>query len=173
MFVSGIIIIVWMPKGIYHCVFCFYNPIWIISTCVFLYFLEHSKQWCYFKFFFFQIYDLQMDPRWFLTHSGCFLTSSASGFHAALDQMRFITQKSVLLLGAWWFPAWLFAVKNIFNFQFPPQSIRNMGLTSLDTIYDINIVEMQTQRMIFKSKLRPLVVGCRTVFGKSTMRQWV
>lgn len=29
-----------------------------------------------------------------------------------------------------------------------------MGLTSLDTIYDINIVEMQTQRMIFKSKLR-------------------
>lgn len=171
--VSGIIIIVWMPKGIDHCIFCFYNPIWIISTCVFLYFFEHLKQWCYFMFFFFQIYDLQMDPWWFLIHSGCFLTSSASWIHAALHQMCLITQKSVFLLGAWWFPAWLFAVKNIFNFQFPPQSIKNMGLTSLKTIYDINIVVMQRQGMNLKLELRPLMVGCSTGFGKSTMQQWV
>lgn len=93
----------------------------------------------------FHIYDLQKGPWWFLIHSGGFPTSSASWFHVELQQMPFITQKSVFLFGAWWFPAWLFAVKNIFTFQFPPQSIRNMSLTLLETIYDINIVEMQTQ----------------------------
>lgn len=143
------------PRELITAFFVFTTPFEsspLVFSCIFSSIWSSDVILCFFSP---QIYDLQMDPWWFLIHSGCFLTSSASWFHAALHQMCFITQKSVLLLSAWWFPAWLFAVKNIFNYQFPPQSIRNMGLTSLKTIYDINIVVMQRQGMNLKLKLRP------------------
>lgn len=135
---------------------------------IFLHFPKHLKQRCCYFSHVFQISVLQKGPWWFLIHSGGFLTSSASCFHVVTSILRLWNSEFCFPIRCLTIPSTFVCSEKCLNFQFPPQSIRNINLALLDTIYDIYSVDMQKQGTIFKMNYNPcpLAVGCRIVYTR-------